>query len=78
MRLTRRERLVWPFLVEFRSNKEIAGALGITERTAKFHVSNILHKYGVQYRADLFRRIRHAQGVDEEVRDCCGSDCTAL
>jgi len=34
-------------------NKEIAKKLRISERTAKFHVSNLLAKFGVQRRADL-------------------------
>jgi DNA-binding CsgD family transcriptional regulator len=40
-------------VLENLSNKEIAGQLNISERTAKFHVSNILAKFGVQRRADL-------------------------
>jgi DNA-binding NarL/FixJ family response regulator len=51
--LSRREREVVALLLENRSNKEIAGALNMSERTAKFHVSNLLSKYGVKRRADL-------------------------
>jgi DNA-binding CsgD family transcriptional regulator len=40
-------------LLENLSNKEIASRLHVSERTAKFHVSNLLAKYGVQRRADL-------------------------
>jgi DNA-binding CsgD family transcriptional regulator len=40
-------------LLENFSNKEIAKRLRISERTAKFHVSNVLAKYGVRRRADL-------------------------
>ena len=51
--LTRREREVLNDLLENFSNKEIAKRLRISERTAKFHVSNVLAKYGVRRRADL-------------------------
>ena len=51
--LTRREQEVLNDLLENYSNKEIARRLHISERTAKFHVSNVLAKYGVRRRADL-------------------------
>jgi len=34
-------------------DKEIASKLNIAERTVKFHVSNLLNKFGVRRRADL-------------------------
>lgn len=52
-RLSRREREVLDALLENLSNKEIASKLTMSERTAKFHVSNLLAKYGVRRRADL-------------------------
>lgn len=51
--LSRREREVLELLLENLSNKEIAGRLHISSRTAKFHVSNLLAKYRVKRRADL-------------------------
>src|SRR5262249_3303675 len=48
-----REREVLLQLRDNLSNKEIASALNISERTAKFHVSNLLAKFGVRRRADL-------------------------
>jgi DNA-binding NarL/FixJ family response regulator len=51
--LSRREQEVIDCLLENLSNKEIASKLNISERTAKFHVSNLLSKYGVRRRADL-------------------------
>lgn len=51
--LSRREREVLQAVLDNLSNKEIAGQLNISERTAKFHVSNLLAKFGVQRRADL-------------------------
>ena len=35
------------------ANKEIGSRLGISERTVKFHVSNVLRKFHVRRRADL-------------------------
>jgi DNA-binding NarL/FixJ family response regulator len=51
--LSRREKEVLELLLENFSNKEIAGRLNISARTAKFHVSNVLAKYRVSRRADL-------------------------
>jgi len=51
--LSRREREVHEFLMENFSNKEIASRLHMSERTVKFHVSNLLNKHGVRRRADL-------------------------
>jgi NarL family two-component system response regulator LiaR len=52
-RLSRREKEVLDLLLENFSNKEIASRLSISSRTAKFHVSNLLAKYGVESRVDL-------------------------
>lgn len=51
--LSRREREVLDSLLRNLSNKEIASQLNISERTVKFHVSNLLAKHGVRRRADL-------------------------
>jgi DNA-binding NarL/FixJ family response regulator len=51
--ISRREQSVLEALLENLSNKEIGNRLNISERTVKFHVSNLLSKYGVQRRADL-------------------------
>lgn len=51
--LTPREREVLDELLKNLSNKEIAKNLRISGRTAKFHVSNVMAKYGVKRRADL-------------------------
>jgi DNA-binding NarL/FixJ family response regulator len=51
--LSRREREVLDALLTNLSNKEIASKLFISERTVKFHVSNLLSKFGVRRRADL-------------------------
>jgi DNA-binding NarL/FixJ family response regulator len=51
--LSPREQQVLEPLLENLSNKEIATELHISERTVKFHVSNLLAKFGVRRRADL-------------------------
>jgi two-component system nitrate/nitrite response regulator NarL len=51
--LSRREQEVLNSLLENLANKEIGSKLNISERTVKFHVSNLLSKFGVRRRADL-------------------------
>ena len=62
--ISRREREVLELLLENLSNKEIASRLFVAERTVKFHVSNLLSKFGVERRADLIIRWlqRHNNG----------------
>lgn len=54
--LSRREREILNRLLKNKSNKEIANQMHISESTVKFHVSNILSKFGVQRRTDLILR----------------------
>lgn len=51
--VSRREKEIVDGLLMNLSNKEIAARLNISERTVKFHVSNLLSKFHVQRRADL-------------------------
>ncbi len=51
--LTGRENQVLQFMIRRFSNKEIGAALQISERTVKFHVSNILAKLRVETRNRL-------------------------
>ncbi|RKP57365.1 DNA-binding response regulator [Cohnella endophytica] len=46
-RLTEREKEVLRLIAQGNSNKELAAACGITEKTVKTHVSNILSKLGL-------------------------------
>ncbi len=49
--LSRRERDVLKLVADGRSNKQIARAMKITERTVKFHITSILNKLGAENRA---------------------------
>jgi DNA-binding NarL/FixJ family response regulator len=62
--LTSREREVLAELARGHSNREIARALRVSEKTVKAHVSSVLAKLGVQDRtqAALFA-VRHEQGT---------------
>jgi len=51
--LSEREQEVVRCLERRLSNKEIAVMFGVTERTVKFHVSNILRKLNLRSRADI-------------------------
>jgi DNA-binding NarL/FixJ family response regulator len=54
--LTSREREVLALLAEGLPNKAIAGALGISDQTVKFHVAAIIGKLGAANRTDAVRR----------------------
>jgi DNA-binding NarL/FixJ family response regulator len=56
-----RESEVLAALLQNLSNKEIAARLNISERTVKFHVSNLLAKFAVARRSDLILRTRQAR-----------------
>jgi DNA-binding NarL/FixJ family response regulator len=59
-RLTTREREIVQLLAEGRSNKEVAGALSISIRTAETHRANVLRKLSLDSVASLVRyAIRH-------------------
>lgn len=51
--LTDRERDVLPLVVAGLPNKQIAATLGITERTAKFHLSSLMRKLGASSRTQV-------------------------
>jgi DNA-binding NarL/FixJ family response regulator len=61
--LTAREREVLSELAKGRSNREIARALNVSEKTVKAHVSSILAKLGVQDRTQAaLLAVRHGVG----------------
>lgn len=49
--LTKREREVFVLLVKNKSTREIAEELGISEKTVRNHISNVMQKLGVKGRA---------------------------
>lgn len=62
--LSPREIEVAKLLVEGLGTKEIADKIGLSEHTAKFHVTNIMQKYGVTTRtraAVMFDREQRAE-----------------
>jgi DNA-binding NarL/FixJ family response regulator len=57
--LTAREEQVLQLLLLARSNREIAGELGIEERTVKAHVGKLMRKVGAENRIELSMRALH-------------------
>jgi FixJ family two-component response regulator len=53
--LTPREQEVLPWIISGQLNKQIAGALGTTEKTIKVHRGHVMQKMGVSSVADLVR-----------------------
>ena len=54
--LTPAEERVAALVAEGRTNKEVAAALFLTERTVEFHLTHVYRKLGVRSRAELTRR----------------------
>jgi DNA-binding NarL/FixJ family response regulator len=52
-RLSQRQRQVFDLVAAGRLNKEIAAQLFITERTVKFHVSDLMRRLGAGSRLEL-------------------------
>ena len=70
--LSDREREVVRLLLEGKSNKQIAAALGIAVRTVEFHLSNLYAKHQVGSRTELVLKLREStvanQGESPENR----------
>lgn len=49
--LTNREREIFALLLAEKTTKEIAGQLGISEKTVRNHISNTIQKLGVTNRS---------------------------
>jgi DNA-binding CsgD family transcriptional regulator len=56
-RLTPRELQVSMLVAEGASNREVATALFLTEKTVEFHLTNVYGKLGVRGRTELVRRV---------------------
>lgn len=69
--LTPRERAVLAEIARGRTNRQIADALGIAEKTASVHVSSILSKLGARTRTEAARfapMVADANGADDSHR----------
>ncbi len=55
--LTARERDVVEHVLAGESNAEIAGALGMSEKTVKTHLTHVYEKVGVRSRTELTVRL---------------------
>jgi DNA-binding CsgD family transcriptional regulator len=75
--LSRREREVVEQLLDGKSNKQIAAALSISERTVEFHLKNIYDKFLVGSRVELVLKLGTStvagRGEKAEDRDAPGS-----
>src|SRR6185436_11150713 len=61
-------------LLEGKSNKLIASALGISDRTVEFHLKNIYAKSQVSSRTELILKLGQSRGASrEEIRENRGS-----
>ncbi len=49
--LTKREKEIFDYLITNKTTKEIASKLGISEKTVRNHISNVMQKLGVKGRA---------------------------
>ena len=49
--LTKREKEIFNLLITNKTTKEIAKKLGISEKTVRNHISNVMQKLGVKGRA---------------------------
>lgn len=62
-KLSNREREVVNLLLEGKSNKLIALALSISDRTVEFHLKNIYDKFQVSSRTELILKLGNALGL---------------
>jgi len=64
--LSNREREVVNLLQQGKSNKLIAAALGISERTVEFHLNNVYDKFQVRSRVELVLKLGESTVADKE------------
>jgi len=76
-KLSRRELEVTHLLLQGKSNKLIALALGISDRTVEFHLKNIYAKYQVSSRMELVLKLGNTTG-EEEISKKLGHSTVAL
>jgi len=57
--LTRREKEIFNLLIKNQSTRDIAKTLGISEKTVRNHISNVIQKLGVDSRIQaVFELVR--------------------
>jgi FixJ family two-component response regulator len=71
-RLTRREREVFSWVAAGRLNKQIAAALGTTEKTIKVHRARVMTKMQAESIADLVRMYDMLNGEKHEAVPALG------
>lgn len=64
--LTHREREVYELLIQNRSTREIARQLGISDKTVRNHISNVMLKLGVKGRAQAVVELLRMEELDLE------------
>jgi DNA-binding CsgD family transcriptional regulator len=64
-KLSNREREVMKLLLQGKSNKLIALALGITDRTVEFHLNNMYTKFQVSSRVELILKLVNSTGDEK-------------
>lgn len=72
-----REKEVAALLMQGKSNKQIAQALGIATRTVEFHISNLYTKLGVSSRAEAILALSEShlrEPASAEMRESTGGD----
>jgi DNA-binding CsgD family transcriptional regulator len=67
-RLSNREWEVVKILLQGKSNKLIASALGISDRTVEFHLKNVYDKFQVSSRIELILKLGNATGGFESAK----------
>lgn len=67
-RLTRRERQMLDALVQGKTDKEIAAALGISPKTVSFHLVNLYRKLKVPNRRAAREAARRLQQTEKSAR----------
>ena len=64
--LTKREKEVFLLLVKNRTTKDIALELGISEKTVRNHISNVMQKLGVKGRASAVVELLKLNEIPKE------------
>ena len=67
--LTNREREVYELLIRNHSTREIARLLGISDKTVRTHISNVMLKLGVKGRAQAVVELLRLEELDLEQDD---------